>query len=101
MKMILQGVAIVIVVLATAACARSGLSDTPEGVLIVVSDVERFWQAWDAADGLEGEARADAFRRLYLEQGTPGLRDFIEARIGDAEKLVRVIDSRPRYYASL
>lgn len=85
------------------ACAQTpAFSPDPEAARLVTDDLERFWQAWDAAAAVEGsEARAVVFRQRYLDAGSPGLEAFTRLRIEDATKLVAAIDKHPRYYASL
>lgn len=90
-------------VLSLSACAQDpGFSTDPDDARLVTEDLERFWQAWDAAAGAgDAEARAQAFREHYLEPGSAGLDMFARLRIEDADKLVAAIDRHPRYYASL
>lgn len=77
-------------------------STDPDAARLVTGDLERFWQAWDAAAEVDSaDARARIFRERYLAPGSPGLAKFTELRIGDADKLVAAIDRHPRYYASL
>lgn len=71
------------------------------GSILVFADIPRFWEAWDAAAGLDQTGRVEAFQRLYLDRGSPGLKSFLSARIGSAKDLVAEIDQRPRYYAQL
>ncbi len=85
------------------ACAQAPtFSPDPEAARLVTDDLDRFWQAWDAAAAVEGpDARAAVFRQRYLDAGSPGLEAFTRLRIDDAAKLVAAIDKHPRYYASL
>lgn len=84
-------------------CAQDPVfSPDPESARLVTGDIERFWEAWDEAAGLEDpEARAAVFQQRYLDRGSPGLEAFTRLRIGDGGKLVAAIDKHPRYYASL
>jgi hypothetical protein len=65
---------------------------------LVTSDIDNFWRAYDA--GQAGN-RAEAFQKLYFDVGTPGLKDFITARIASAEELARMVDEAPKFYASI
>ena len=65
---------------------------------IITDDIPRFWQAWDKS-GVNFEPTV--FATEYLENGTPGLKDFIRGRIDSAENLSATIKSSPNYYASL
>lgn len=84
-------------------CAQEpGFSPDPESARLVTGDLGRFWQAWDEAADVDGvPARAEVFKKTYLDPGSPGLDSFTRLRIGDASKLVAAIDKHPRYYASL
>jgi hypothetical protein len=66
---------------------------------IVTDDIDRFWEAYDAAEG--GMPLDQALQELYLDPGTPGLQDFVEARIGSAAELAATIEAMPGYYASI
>jgi hypothetical protein len=85
------------------ACAQQpSFGRDPDDARLSTEDLDRFWQAWDAAAGVDGaEARAEVFRTRYLEAGSPGLHAFTRLRIENAAKLVEAIDRHPRYYASL
>src|SRR5688572_19602651 len=60
------------------ACAQDPVfSPDPESARLVTGDIERFWEAWDEAAGLEDpEARAAVFQQRYLDRGSPGLEAF-------------------------
>ncbi len=72
----------------------------PAKARIVTEDLERFWKAWDLAEGNPDQRRA-IFQSEYLDAGTPGLHAFIELRIKNVDHLLAAIDAHPRYYASL
>lgn len=75
-----------------------GPADAP----IEIGDIARFWQAWDrlpAAATFDDTLRL--VREVYFAPGSPGLQDFIRARIENAEALVAQIRRYPRYYASI
>lgn len=88
-------------ILATASLAGASTNTDPDQARIVVDDLDRFWKAWDRAEGKEHAERRRAFLEEYLEPGSPGLKDFVELRIGDVDQLLETIDALPRYYASL
>jgi hypothetical protein len=67
-------------------------------VKLVTNDIDNFWHAYDA--GQPGN-RAKAFQKLYFDVGTPGLKDFITARITSAEELAKTVDEAPKFYASI
>jgi Predicted Zn-dependent protease (DUF2268) len=68
-------------------------------VQLVTSDVENFWKAYDAS---QAGNREEAFQRLYLDPGSPGLKDFVKLRIQSAKALADAIDQTyPKFYASV
>ncbi len=78
--------------------AFSEPSPDPDQAKLFTEDIDRFWQAFDRA----GSAfPAEAFQKAYLDPGSPGLKDFVTARIKSAEVLAKTIRKYPRYYASI
>jgi hypothetical protein len=71
----------------------------PESARLVTEDIDRFWQAVD-----EGRANGDlagSLRRLYFEPASPGLRDFIDLRIGSTVDLAAVVESMPKTFDAM
>ena len=73
-------------------------SEDPLGARIVTSDIDHFWEAYDAA---APDFSPEVFDRLYFARGSAGLTDFLAERIGDSAKLVATIRKYPHYYAGL
>jgi len=68
-------------------------------VTLVTSDLENFWKAYDAS---QPGHRAEAFQKLYLDTGSPGLKDFVDLRIRSAQTLADAVDKQyPKFYASV
>ena len=65
---------------------------------LITSDIDNFWRAYDA--GRPGD-RAAAFQELYLDPGSPGLKDFLKLRITSAEELAKTVDGTPKFYATI
>lgn len=65
-------------------------------VRIVTEDLNRFWVAFDAPGSL-----ALNLERLYLTPGSPGLRDFTNLRLENAEALTTAVTQHKRYYNSI
>lgn len=85
---------------AAALSAPSALAEPspdPDQAKLVTEDLDRFWQAFDQAGS---SFSAEVFQKVYLDPGTPGLKDFVAARIKSAEALAEKIRKYPRYYAS-
>lgn len=71
----------------------------PGAIVVVDDDVARFWTAYDAVRGIADPAQQEAeFQRLYIDQGTPGLQAFMEAKGYDAATYVAAINAYPRYW---
>ena len=63
------------------------------------SDVDLFWQAFDV---LRSDPEGNPFQELYLDSGTPGLRDFVpEQRIQSAEALREMVLQEMEYYENI
>jgi len=78
-----------------AAKAKDGAD--PSSAALISEDIPRFWQAFDASEK-EG---AEAFQRLYIDKGTPGLQDFMKGRIVSARNLYDTVTKHRKYYESL
>jgi hypothetical protein len=86
-----------LLLLAPMATARAQNRD-PDVAHIVTEDIVRFWEAFDRA---APDFHPEPFATFYLARGTPGLKDFVSLRIGNAEELAKVVGSHPKYYASI
>src|SRR3981081_1871223 len=68
-------------------------------VQLITSDIENFWKAYDAS---QAGTREEAFQKLYLDPGSPGLKDFATLRIQSARALATAVDKTyPKFYASV
>jgi hypothetical protein len=65
------------------------------GPQIVTADVERFYRIYDAA---HGHPTAADLQRLYLDQGSSGLHDFIAVRSLTADNLAAAIAAKPETF---
>jgi hypothetical protein len=61
--------------------------------VVRIDDVARFYAVFDQADG---KPSAAAHQAGYLDSGSPGLRQFVTARISSAEKLADAIAKSPQ-----
>ena len=80
--------------LLVAALAHAGA--TEPAVVIRTSDLDHFYSVYDAA---HGAPTADALQRGYLDPGSPGLQQYLAARIHSAARLQQAIASAPEAYA--
>jgi hypothetical protein len=71
----------------------------PDRAGIITSDIDLFWAAYDHLKAAPD--RAAVFDREYFARGSPGLQDFIFARIHSASSLLKTIDKAPKYYEAL
>jgi hypothetical protein len=72
-------------------------SRSSEESRLIVDDVSRFWAALDQPMN----ERVRAFEEIYLQQGTPGLTDFLRLRIGSAEELAATVKRHESFYRSI
>src|SRR5438445_3628122 len=64
-------------VLAAPAVAQSAV----DSVQIVTRDIPHFWRAYDLSAGKDSAERVRIFETVYLQRGSPGLRDWIRVRL--------------------
>jgi len=72
----------------------SGMAARPS-LAIQTDDVTRFFEIYDAANGLP---KAGILQQQYIEPGSPGLHDFIPYRIVSGENLAASIARSPDMY---
>lgn len=73
--------------------SQENFSSDPLEAQFVTEDVDRFWQAFDQL----GKSEKNPFE-AYIEQGTPGLKGFIDNRILSADSLLVMVNSRKHDY---
>ena len=69
----------------------------PDAARIVTSDIANFWRAYDAAQHApDSAARVAAYRQIYIESGTDGLRNWTDERltVGDSVRGRLVLTGR-------
>ncbi|HEY3221048.1 MAG TPA: hypothetical protein VGJ80_09970 [Gemmatimonadales bacterium] len=52
-----------------------------DSVQIVTRDIPNFWRAYDLAAGKDSGERVRIFEKVYLQPGSPGLRDWMRVRL--------------------
>lgn len=98
MRIILSAVS-ALVLLATALPATAQAPASPSAVRVTDDDVARFWTAYDAVRATQDPAeQRDLFQRLYIDQGTPGLAAFMEAKGYTADTYLNAIRAYPKYW---
>ncbi|MEM6298046.1 MAG: hypothetical protein AAF740_05085 [Bacteroidota bacterium] len=69
---------------------------------VVTTDITHFWEAFDRIrTEKDPEKQIDLFESLYVERGTIGLAEIMEARDYTAEEYVELINRYPKYWNSL
>ncbi|MDY3319871.1 DUF2268 domain-containing putative Zn-dependent protease [Riemerella anatipestifer] len=65
-------------------------------------DIDHFWEAFDNLKHCKTRKDSiNSFQTIYLDRGTDGLKDFIEAREFTAEKFVNQVSNFPKFYNSI
>src|SRR5207302_1931526 len=52
-----------------------------DSVALVTRDIPNFWRAYDLAAGKDSAERTRIFRTVYLQPGSPGLREWMRVRL--------------------
>lgn len=69
---------------------------------VVDQDIARFWRAFDAINATTDPAeRLRLIQTIYIDPGTPGLRELMTARLYTAQQYVDAIVGWPRFWASV
>jgi hypothetical protein len=71
----------------------------PDRAAIVTSDIDLFWTAYQKMQS--SPHPEEILEDDYLRRGSPGLQDFIFARIHSAADLLQAIQASPKYYAAI
>lgn len=91
--------ACVVIASTTTAPAWAQPPVAPTQVQVVDADIARFWTAYDAVRAESDPARQrDLFERLYIDQGTPGLAAFMQAKGYTTDTYLEAIRSYPAYW---
>lgn len=90
------------IALPPALAGQDSANHDPAAVRLVTEDIPRFWQAFDAMQGVS--TRRDSLKLLfdtYYLDASPGLEAFVRLRIGSPFELLESIRKRPKYYAAI
>lgn len=69
---------------------------------IYTSDIDHFWLAFDSVQTTTIKSRqVEIMQSAYIDKGTAGLKEFMQLRSFDAEKLVEVINKYPLFWRSI
>jgi hypothetical protein len=75
-------------------------SGNPEKAEIITTDIDNFWTAYDMARK-DPENRARYYKEQYMAKGSPGLQDYLDAKVGGITKFVEQHDKKSRLYAAI
>ncbi|MHA3043920.1 Ig-like domain-containing protein [Riemerella anatipestifer] len=69
---------------------------------IFVSDIDRFWVAYDSIRSTNDyQKKLDFINEIYIKKGTKGLHAFMKARDYNDTLYVKLIDEYPKFWASI
>src|SRR6266480_4655963 len=72
-----------------------------DSVHIVTRDIPNFWRAYDLAAGKDSPERVRIFETVYLQPGSPGLRDWMRERLMNRDTVrARLIAARSEEHTS-
>lgn len=70
--------------------------------LIITSDIDRFWMAYDSAGTTTDTLKQQQFfQQLYIDKATEGLKSFMKICSYDAPLYVRLIKKYPKFWPSV
>ena len=98
MRHVLFAACAALAVLSSAPVTAQSPAPAPR-VQVVDGDIHRFWAAYDAVRAESDPARQrDLFQRLYIDQGTPGLAAFMQAKGYTIDTFLDAIRAYPAYW---
>ena len=72
------------------------------GQEVYTRDVDNFWTAYDSVQLTNNvQEQIHLMQRLYVDEGTNGLKAFMELRNFNAERLVQTINDYPKFWESI
>jgi hypothetical protein len=74
------------------------MNTDPMAAKLITSDIEHFWHAYDL---MTPETARDVFQREYLDHASAGLKALVASRIKSVDALIRALETKPQYYASI
>jgi len=92
----MQGLLALFVLLGPPASADSATARQPDGPVIEIEDVARFYKVYDAA---HGQPTAEQLQREYLDPGTPGLHHLAEIRNVTGVTIAKALAAHPAVFA--
>jgi len=87
--------------LALPLCGFTAMTTNPNQALVLTSDVNHFWQAFDAAAKLPPAQRAAVYQRDYVDRASQGLKDYLAQRHVTTASLAQHVEQNRAYYAKV
>lgn len=88
--------------LITLALFIAGCSKPTTSSLVVSTDIDHFWEAYDKVQSTEDTVQQKEYlQKLFLDKGTPGLSAIMEARRYTLDSYLDAIHDYPNFWASM
>jgi len=69
---------------------------------IFTSDIDHFWTAFDSIQTIKEKSKqVEIMQSVYIDKGTAGLKEFMQLRNFNAEKLVDAVNKYPLFWKSI
>lgn len=69
---------------------------------IETSDIKNFWIAFDATENINDTIqKSQTFQKLYIDNASKGLKDFIKSREFTSEKWIKSFKNYPKFWNSI
>ena len=67
---------------------------------IITTDIDNFWNAYDSINKMSNE-KASTFKKMYLDNGTIGLKDFAKNKDFNETNYVTAFEKYPEFWKSI
>jgi len=82
----------------TTIIAAQSYADEPDNAILITTDIDNFWEAFDACDG---NFSAEIFDKYYISPKSEGMAGFISGRIKSGNYLAQTVQRHKDYYSSI
>lgn len=77
------------------------LEDDPNDATFITEDLDRFWMAFDSAQGKPTDEQLAIYQDIYIDDATVGFRSWLDKRDKSVEELVNGVNGMLPFYESL
>ena len=81
--------------------SQTDLFEDPNHPNFIVSDIDRFWKAFDLAKGKSKDKQVRIYKNIYIDSATTGFKSWLEKRNKSTNELVAGINSMIPFYESI